>query len=521
MGRSRIPDNQKLARALASLHKANGSDLGVIKGNQLKQADREILLRTGFVKEFFKGWYFVSDPSSEQGDTTPFFAHYYVFLARYLNDRFDNHYCLSAENSLLLHAQINVVPQQINVIVHNNITQKVDLYQEQYSLFIYSIKNQIANQMKESVNGIQCYSAPASLILLGPKYYQERSHDIQIVMNKLDDPSAISRLAELNAQGVGRLIGAYRQIGRGDFADAILNQLAIYNFKINETNNPFDPKEVVGLTNIKKPLYSRIKLLWEIHRNDILEVKPEIQLLSLSEEQYLASVEAIKIDDAYHSLSIERYRVTPELIQRIAEGRWNPTSEEDKKQRDALAAKGYLEAFNVVKQDAKLGYLKKKTGAQLFIDHHQRWFAQLFMPSVDAGLLRIQDLMGYRHHLVFLKGAKHVPPHFDHILDGIEALKECLLAEDDAFVQAVMVHFLVGFIHPFMDGNGRTARFSMNVMLAYGHYPWTIIPVELRNDYMSTLEDASVNKNIKPFAKFVSNQIVHSYEKLMACAFAT
>jgi len=47
----------------------------------------------------------------------------------------------------------------------------------------------------------------------------------------------------------------------------------------------------------------------------------------------------------------------------------------------------------------------------------------------------------------------------------------------------------------------------MNVMLASGGYPWTVIPIETRNDYMATLEEASVRKNIEPFSKFLAGLV--------------
>jgi len=47
-------------------------------------------------------------------------------------------------------------------------------------------------------------------------------------------------------------------------------------------------------------------------------------------------------------------------------------------------------------------------------------------------------------------------------------------------------------------------RFLMNVMLAPGGYPWTVIPVEERNTYMDALEKASVHADIEPFANFLS-----------------
>ena len=58
-----------------------------------------------------------------------------------------------------------------------------------------------------------------------------------------------------------------------------------------------------------------------------------------------------------------------------------------------------------------------------------------------------------------------------------------------------------------MDGNGRTGRFLINVMLASGGYPWTVIPFEQRSRYMAALEEASVNNDILPFTNFLAKLI--------------
>jgi Fic family protein len=58
-----------------------------------------------------------------------------------------------------------------------------------------------------------------------------------------------------------------------------------------------------------------------------------------------------------------------------------------------------------------------------------------------------------------------------------------------------------------MDGNGRIGRFLMNVMMASGGYPWTVIPVEDRNQYMHSLERASVGEDIVPFAEFLGSLV--------------
>jgi len=47
----------------------------------------------------------------------------------------------------------------------------------------------------------------------------------------------------------------------------------------------------------------------------------------------------------------------------------------------------------------------------------------------------------------------------------------------------------------------------MNVMFASAGYPWTVIPVERRDEYLKTLEEASVNQNIIPFAGLLGHLV--------------
>jgi len=63
-----------------------------------------------------------------------------------------------------------------------------------------------------------------------------------------------------------------------------------------------------------------------------------------------------------------------------------------------------------------------------------------------------------------------------------------------------------------MDGNGRMGRFLMNVMLAAGGYPWTVVPLDKRDAYMAALENASVQQDITPFASFLGHLVSDSLE---------
>jgi Fic family protein len=84
-------------------------------------------------------------------------------------------------------------------------------------------------------------------------------------------------------------------------------------------------------------------------------------------------------------------------------------------------------------------------------------------------------------------------------------LCDLLENETSAAVRSVLGHFLFVYIHPYFDGNGRLGRFLMNTMLASGGYPWTVIRIEQRSEYMAALEAASSRGEIIPFAEFIAN----------------
>jgi Fic family protein len=91
----------------------------------------------------------------------------------------------------------------------------------------------------------------------------------------------------------------------------------------------------------------------------------------------------------------------------------------------------------------------------------------------------------------------------EELMDAMETYFELLKQENDPFVCAVLGHHLFGFIHPYMDGNGRMARFIMNTFLITGGFSWAVIEVETRATYMEALEQASVHNNIESFARFI------------------
>ena len=119
------------------------------------------------------------------------------------------------------------------------------------------------------------------------------------------------------------------------------------------------------------------------------------------------------------------------------------------------------------------------------------------------GIVKPGDLAGYRSERVFIRNSMHVPLPPNAVRDAMPIFFEMLGAEEDSAVSVVLGHFIFVYIHPYMDGNGRMGRFLMNVMMAAGGYPWTVIPVQRRGDYMAALEQASVHQDIVPFSRFL------------------
>jgi Fic family protein len=101
----------------------------------------------------------------------------------------------------------------------------------------------------------------------------------------------------------------------------------------------------------------------------------------------------------------------------------------------------------------------------------------------------------------------HVPLNRDAVRDAMPAFFDLLMEETDAAARVVLGHFVFVYIHPYMDGNGRMGRFLMNLMMAAGGYPWTVIPLPERKGYMAALEKASVDEDIGPFADFLARLV--------------
>lgn len=506
--------NEKLAASLAQLEELQKGGRRVFRSKELTRVHRERLLKNGFLREVMKGWLISSSPGAGPGDTTPWFASFWEFCVRYCAERFGDQWHLSPEQSLLLHAENTVIPGQVIIYTPRGTNNTVGLL---FGTSLYDLKQKqmpLQADLTER-DGLRLFTPEAALIKVPQAFYTRSVAEAQVVLSGIRDASdVLGRLLDGGHSAIaGRLAGAFRRIGRAELADDILRSMGAAGYDVREAD-PFAPrKSFRKVSQTTAPIVGRLQAIWETFRQPVIATFPEAPGLPKDWDAYMRLVDDIYQSDAYHSLSIEGYRVTPELIERVRSGAWDPDNHgADQQSRDALAARGYWQAFQFVKEAVHQIIAGGDPGS-LVRATHRDWYRELFQPCVATGLIPASALAGYRNDAVFLRGSRHVPPRWEAVRDAMPALFELLEKETEPSVRAVLGHWLFGHIHPYPDGNGRMARFLMNAMLASGGYPWTVIRVEDRAGYLAALESASTGQDIEPFARFVAERVAWSLEQ--------
>jgi Fic family protein len=506
--------NEKLAESLDVLKALQEGGRRVFRSDEFSRVHRERLLENGFVQDVMKGWLISSSPRARAGDSTPWYAPFWEFCARYCDNRFGGEWHLSAEQSLWLHGERTVIPEQVVVNCPKGTNNTINLL---FGTSLYDLKVPEMPAAADLVvrDGLRLFSPAAAIVSVAESFFPRNPVETQVVLASLADASDLLRLL-LNgghSAKAGYLAGAFRQTGRPELADEIVRAMKSAGYDVRE-RNPFEAGQTFGaLRRAAAPIAGRVQMMWESMRGAVMESFPKAPGLPKDRAAYLQRVDEIYKSDAYHSLSIEGYSVTPKIIDRVLQGNWNPDNDEaDRKNRDALAARGYWQAFQAVKEAVGKVIGGENAGA-LVRTAHNDWYRELFQPCVTAGLLRPGDLAGYRNSAVYLRTSRYVPPRWEAVRDAMPVFFDLLEKETEPGVRAVLGHWLFGYIHPYPDGNGRMARFLMNVMLASGGYPWTVIRVEDRDAYLATLDRASIDMDIKSFAGFVAQRVKWSLEQ--------
>lgn len=122
----------------------------------------------------------------------------------------------------------------------------------------------------------------------------------------------------------------------------------------------------------------------------------------------------------------------------------------------------------------------------------------------------------YRSVRVRISGSQTILPNPLKVPDLMKEFSEWLVKkDDDMLMKAIEAHYRLVTIHPFVDGNGRTARLLLNSMLLENGYMPIIIRTIDRRRYLSALETYQTKENSEPYYKFMLSAMNRSLKMMI------
>jgi len=173
-----------------------------------------------------------------------------------------------------------------------------------------------------------------------------------------------------------------------------------------------------------------------------------------------------------------------------------------------IGGKNLREHFEVINHREAIAYVEDlvKQVAEVTA-HHIRQIHKLVLSQIDD-----ENAGQYRKTPVRIAGAKHTPPDAWEIPQLMMDWGDWLARErklQHPVILAALAHHRLVSIHPFVDGNGRTARLLMNVVLMKSGYPPTVIERIHRQQYYRILAQADAG-NPAPLVNFVGRAVERS-----------
>ena len=163
--------------------------------------------------------------------------------------------------------------------------------------------------------------------------------------------------------------------------------------------------------------------------------------------------------------------------------------------RDHLEAQDHYEALQWMRATATAS---SPVGEAVIRELHRRIVAR--SQPLIAGV--------YSPYPRRIAGSPVIFPNPLKIPDLMRDLGERIAAAPATPEAAFIAHFRLTAIHPFSDGNGRTARLLMNLLLLRGGYPPVAVRPEDRKSCLDALEHASMLEDLEPFQRLMHMRLL-------------
>lgn len=216
----------------------------------------------------------------------------------------------------------------------------------------------------------------------------------------------------------------------------------------------------------------------------------------LSKEAVFNIHENLVLNWTYHSNAIEGNTLTINETKVVLEG-------------VTVGGKSLREHFEAINHKEAILFLedlvrdKQELSEKMIKDIHS-----LILKNIDNA-----NTGKYRNINVKITGAEHIPTNHFLLSEQMTKLIEEYKSWNNLHPveQAARLHSEFVKIHPFVDGNGRTSRLLMNLVLMQHGYPPAILPVSKRLRYYNALDKAHVNNNYTDFIALIVEIVEDSF----------
>ena len=269
----------------------------------------------------------------------------------------------------------------------------------------------------------------------------------------------------------------------------------------NSWNIPIDADKPVDKRIIKPDDNKFIIDLDDNYFDEVDSLKNELDSKRPIPKETLKSLrESINLEWTYNSNGIEGNTLTLRETQVVLEGITV----------GGKSIKEHLEAINHEKAILFLDDLVKNN--EPISEWNIKNIHQLILKDIDN-----ENAGRYRKENVTIKGATHIPPDY---LKVPELMEKLILTyntwnEYHPIIQAALLHGELVKIHPFVDGNGRTSRLLMNLVLMNNGYNPVIIKKESRLKYYEALDKAHTTGDYTDFVKLVNKLEIEMLKKYL------
>ena len=211
--------------------------------------------------------------------------------------------------------------------------------------------------------------------------------------------------------------------------------------------------------------------------------------------------EKILLEWTYNSNAIEGNTLTLSETRVVLEG-------------VTIGGKTLKEHFEVINHKEAINYIEDIVKSNENLSEWQiKNIHRLVLMNIDN-----ENAGAYRKENVYIAGAAHIPPDFVVVPEKMENLIKWYHEAGQKLhpvERAAILHTDFVNIHPFVDGNGRTARLLLNLELMKYGYPPVVISKDIRPKYYDSLDKAHTTGDYGDFKQIVADGLNKSLDLYM------